>query len=258
MAAINLNSDMGESYGQYKLGDDRNLIPYVKSINIACGFHAADPGTIHASVRLAKEFGVEVGAHISYPDFMFFGRRPMSLSERDVFEISVYQIGAVLGFCRAEGVPLNHVKPHGSLFLTGVRDPATARGIVRAMKAVDQDLLLIMSGPIVAAECAAAGITLVQEGYVDLDYNGDGSLALELVRSARDTKKVTANAISLVERGGRTATDGTWLDIPVQSICIHGDMANATAVGKAVHDGLIAAGHQVVPTRELTKRGAKA
>ena len=251
MAAINLNSDMGESYGLYKLGDDRGLIRYVSSINIACGYHAADPGTIHASVKLAKEFGVEVGAHISYPDLMFFGRRSMALSERDVFEISVYQIGAVLGFCHAEGIRLNHVKPHGALFLTGVRDPATARGIVRAMAAVDPDLLLIMAGPVVERECAAAGIKLVNEGYVDLDYNADGSLILDLKRGARDTKQVAANALSIAERKGRKAVDGTWLDIPAQSICIHGDMANATDVGREVHNALKAAGHQVVPTRQL-------
>lgn len=251
MAAINLNSDMGESYGQYRLGDDRGLVRYVASINIACGYHAADPGTIHASVKLAKEFGVEVGAHISYPDFMFFGRRKMALFERDVFEISVYQIGAVLGFCRAEGIELNHVKPHGELFLTGVRDKATARGIVRAMAAVDPDLLLIMNGPIVAAECKAAGVHMIEEGYVDLDYNADGSLILDLVRGPRDPAKVAANALSIVEKGGRTAVDGTWLPMPAKSICIHGDMANAVAVGKGVHDAIKAAGHQIVPTRAL-------
>ena len=127
---INLNSDMGESYGRYTLGDDRGIIPFVSTINIACGFHAADPGTIHSTVKLAKEFGVEVGAHISYPDFMGFGRRRMALTEREVFEISVYQIGAILAFCRAENITLNHVKPHGELFLTGVREQSTARGIV--------------------------------------------------------------------------------------------------------------------------------
>ena len=254
MALINLNSDMGESYGLYKLGDDRGLIRYVASINIACGFHAADPGTIHASVKLAKEFGVEVGAHISYPDFMFFGRRKMVLSERDIFEISVYQIGAVLGFCRAEGIKLNHVKPHGELFLTGVRDQPTARGIVRAMAAIDPDLLLIMTGPIVEAECAIAGIKLIKEGYIDLDYDRDGSLVLDLARGARDTKKVADNALSMVERQGRNAVDGTWVNIPVQSLCIHGDMANATEVGGAVWNALKAAGHQVVPTRQLVQR----
>jgi UPF0271 protein len=248
---INLNSDMGESYGRYTLGNDRALIPYVATINIACGFHAADPGTIHTTVKLAKEFGVEVGAHISYPDLMGFGRRRMSLSEREVFEISVYQIGAVLAFCRAENVRLNHVKPHGELFLTGVRDRPTARGIVQATKAVDPMLLLIMAGDIVASECAAAGIGMVHEGYVDLDYNADGSLILDKARGERDLGTVAANAVSLVERQGRQAADGSWLAVPTQSICLHGDMANAPALANAVHGALTGAGHHIVPTRAL-------
>ncbi len=255
---INLNSDMGESYGRYTLGDDRGLIPYVSTINIACGFHAADPGTIHATVKLAKEFGVEVGAHISYPDFMGFGRRRMDLSEREVFEISVYQIGAVLGFCNAENITLNHVKPHGELFLTAVHHTPTARGIVRAMKAIDPNLLLILSGPIVAAECASAGTGMVHEGYVDLDYNPDGSLVLDRVRGARDPAIVAANALSLVEREGRKAVDGSWLPIQAQSICLHGDMANATELARSVRQALGDAGHQIVPTRNLVRATANA
>jgi 5-oxoprolinase (ATP-hydrolysing) subunit A len=248
---INLNADMGESYGRYTLGNDKELIPFIRTANIACGYHAADPGTIHASVKLAKEHGVEIGAHISYPDFMGFGRRRMDLNEQEVFEISVCQIGAVLAFCRAESVPLNHVKPHGQLFLTGVKDCATARGIVRAIKAVDPSLLLIMYGEIVASECAAAGITMLHESYVDLDYNPDGSLILDRVRGSRDPAGVAKNALSLVERQGRSAIDGSWLDLPTQSICLHGDMANAVDLARSVREALIAAGHQVVPTREL-------
>ena len=122
------------------------------------------------------------------------------------------------------------------------------------MAAIDPDLLLIMAGPIVEAECAIAGIKLIKEGYIDLDYDRDGSLVLDLARGARDTKKVADNALSMVERQGRNAVDGTWVNIPVQSLCIHGDMANATEVGGAVWNALKAAGHQVVPTRQLVQR----
>lgn len=248
---INLNADMGESYGRYTLGDDRALIPFVSTVNIACGFHAADPGTIHSAIKLAKEHGAEVGAHISYPDFMGFGRRRMGLSEQEVFEISVYQIGAVLGFCHAEGVLLNHVKPHGELFLTGVRERSTARGIVRAIKAVNPALLLIMAGELVASECAAAGVTMVHEGYVDLDYNPDGSLVLDRVRAARSPSIIAENALSLAEQQGRNAIDGSWLSIPTQSICLHGDMANAPELARTVRQRLVDAGHRIVPTRQL-------
>lgn len=253
---VNLNADMGESYGRYTLGDDRAMIPMVATVNIACGFHAADPGTIHSAVKLAKEHGAEIGAHISYPDFMGFGRRTMGLSEQEVFEISVYQIGAVMAFCAAESVPLNHVKPHGQLFLTGVRDRATARGIVNAIKAVSPSLLLIMSGDIIAAECAAAGIEMIHEGYIDLDYNADGSLFLDRKRAARDPGTVAQNAHSLVERRGRAATDGTWLEIPTDSICLHGDMANATELARSVRQSLTNAGHQIVSTRDIVRSRA--
>lgn len=248
---INLNADMGESYGRYVLGHDEALIPFVATVHIACGYHAADPGTMWRSVQLAKRFGVELGAHISYPDLMGFGRRRMGLSEAEVFEIGVYQIGALLGFCRAAGVRLNHVKPHGELYLTAVRDRLTARGIVRAVKAVDADLLLLMAGDLVASECAAAGIRMVHEGYVDLDYRPDGSLILDHARLPREPAKVAEHALSLAEKQGRAAIDGSWLPVPTQSICLHGDMANAPELARAVRERLEAAGYRIIGIREM-------
>lgn len=248
---INLNADMGESFGRYSLGNDEALIPLVSTVHVACGYHAADPGTMLRSVQLAKRFGVELGAHISYPDLMGFGRRRMELSEAEVFEISVYQIGALLGFCWAEGVPLNHVKPHGQLYLTGVRDRPTARGIVRAVKAVDTDLILLMAGNLVAEECAEAGIHMVHEAYVDLDYAADGSLVLERAKQSRDPATIADRAVALIERQGREAVDGTWLSIPTQSICLHGDGPNAPELARAVRERIIGAGYRIVGTREL-------
>jgi UPF0271 protein len=248
---INLNADMGESFGRYILGNDEALMPLVATVHVACGYHAADPGTMARSVRLAKQHGVELGAHISYPDLAGFGRRRMELSESEVFEISVYQIGALLGFCRAEGVRLNHVKPHGQLYLTGVRDAATARGIVRAVKAVDPDLILLMAGEVVAQECSVAGIRMVREGYVDLDYDPAGGLIMDRTRMARDPKVVATRALTLIERQGREAVDGTWLSIPTQSICLHGDVANAVELARAVRDRIFAAGYRIVGIRDL-------
>jgi 5-oxoprolinase (ATP-hydrolysing) subunit A len=243
---VNLNADMGESFGRYALGNDEALIPYVKTIHVACGYHAADPGTMLRSVRLAKRFGVDLGAHISYPDLVGFGRRRMSLSEDEVFEISVYQIGALLGFCRAVGVPLTHVKPHGELYLTGVRDPATARGIVRAVRAVDEKLALVMYGPIVAEECERAGVPMIHEGYVDLDFHGDASLVLERRKAPRDAQVIADRAVSLLESGGLTAVDGSWLPFQVQSICLHGDGPNAVELAQKVRGGLVEAGYEIV------------
>jgi UPF0271 protein len=248
---VNLNADMGESYGRYTLGDDEALVPFVATIHVACGYHAADPGTMLRSVQLAKRHGVELGAHISYPDFAGFGRRRMGLSESEVFEISVYQIGALLGFCRAEGVRLNHVKPHGELYLTGVRDRATARGIVRAVKAVDSELILLMAGTLVAEECALAGVPMVHESYVDLDYAADGSLVLERNKAGRDPEAIAGIAIDLLEKRGRTAVDGAWLDLPGRSICLHGDGPNAVELARTVRDRILKQDYEIVGIRQL-------
>ncbi|MGE3876638.1 MAG: LamB/YcsF family protein, partial [Parvibaculaceae bacterium] len=190
----------------------------------------------------------------SSPDFMGFGRRTMGLTEQEVFEITVYQIGALHGFCLAENVRMTHVKPHGQLYLTGVRDEATARGIVRAVAAVDPELLLLMYGGIVAAECEAAGVTLVHEGYVDLEYFADGSLVLDKAREARSPDQIAARALSLVEKGGVEAVDGSWLTISTQSICLHGDMANAPELAAAVRLRLEGAGYEIVGLREMAKQ----
>jgi UPF0271 protein len=248
---INLNADMGESYGRYVLGNDEALIPYVCTIQVACGYHAADPGTMRRSVALARRHGVELGAHISYPDLPGFGRRRMELSEDEVYDISLYQIGALLGFCRAEGVQLAHVKPHGQLYLTGVRDRGTARGIARAMKAVDPELILLMAGPVVANECAELGVRMVHEGYVDLDYTPDGSLVLERAKQGREPEAIAQAAVTLAEKQGREAVDRSWLRIPTESICIHGDGPNAAAIADAVKNRFLAAGYKLVGLREL-------
>jgi UPF0271 protein len=248
---INLNADMGESFGRYVLGDDAALIPYLNSINVACGYHAADPGTMRKSVELARRHGVELGAHISYPDLPGFGRRQMVLSEEEVFEISVYQIGALLGFCRAAGVPLTHVKPHGELFLAGVRNPIMARGIARAVKAVDPDLILLMAGENVARACAAVGVKMAYEGYVDLNYNPDGTVLIERTKQSRPPEAIAERAVALAEKQGCHLADGSWLAVPTQSICIHGDGPNAPAIAKAVQDSLVAAGYRMASLREL-------
>ena len=242
---VNLNADMGESYGRFVLGNDEAMIPFVATINAACGYHAADPGTMLKSVQLAKRHGVEVGAHISYPDLMGFGRRTMGLTEQEVFEITVYQIGALMGFCRAENVRMTHVKPHGELYLTGVRDQPTARGIVRAIKAVDPSLLLLMYGEVVSEQCREAGIGMIDEAYVDLDYYPDASLVLDKKREARSPERIADEALSLVEKGGRKAIDGTWLPIAARSICLHGDMANAPELAATVRNRLEAAGYEI-------------
>jgi UPF0271 protein len=151
---------------------------------------------------------------------------------------------------------LNHVKPHGQLYLTAVRDRATARGIVRATKAVDPDLILLMAGNVVAEQCAELGVCMVAEGYVDLDYASDGSLVLERAKMPRVPEAIAARAVALLERQGRESVDGSWLDIPAQSICVHGDGPNAPEIARAVRDRVMAAGYRIVGLRELVDPAA--
>jgi len=235
---VDLNADMGESFGRYRLGNDEALISHVTTVSLACGYHASDPQTMRSSVRLAKAHGVGAGAHISYPDLAGFGRRRMELSRDEVRDITVHQIGALLGFCLAEGLELQHVKPHGELFLTGVRDVETARGIVEGIASISKDLMLLMYGEIVQAECERAGIRLIHEAYIDLDYRPDRSLVLERSKLGRDPQDIAKRTVDLVKGQGRESIDGTWLDMPVESVCVHGDGPNAVEIAKAIRGAL--------------------
>jgi UPF0271 protein len=221
------------------------------TVNVACGYHAADPATMRTTVRLAGDHGVAVGAHISYPDFAGFGRRHMGLSEHEVRDITVHQIGALMGFCRAEGVEMQHVKPHGMLYLTAEVDRATARGIVDGVKSVDCDLILMLAGDIVAEECERAGVPMAHEGYIDLDYTEAGTVHLPEVRLPRDPAEMVERALGLVREGRIRNMEGSWRDVPTQTICIHGDTPNAPEIAKTVRASLEAEGIEIVALRDM-------
>lgn len=253
--AVDLNADLGESFGRYRLGCDEDLISYVTSVNIACGYHAGDAATMRHSVRLAREYGVGVGAHIAYPDLAGFGRRRMELSEDEVRDISVHQIASLLGFCIVEGVRLQHVKPHGQLYLTALNHRPTARAIAEAVASIDPDLLLLMYGNLVAEECARAGIGMVHEAYVDLDYAPDGLLILERAKRPRDPAQMARRAVEAVRGQGCPAIDDTWLALPVESICVHGDGPNAPQIAKAMRAALTDAGIEITELGRLARVG---
>ncbi len=199
---IDLNADMGESYGIYKLGNDEALVPHLTTINVACGYHAGDPATMRKSVRLAKAHGVGLGAHISYPDLVGFGRRRMDLSVDDARDITVHQIGALIGFCRAEGVELQHVKPHGPFFLAAEWEEPIARGMIEGIASVSEDLILLLAGPIAEEQCRRVGIRMVHEGYVDLSYDPKGVVIIEKAKQERDPADVARRAVGLVNNQG--------------------------------------------------------
>lgn len=248
---VDLNADLGESFGRYTLGDDEALIGHLSTVNVACGYHASDPATMRRAVRLARQAGVGLGAHVSYPDLTGFGRRRMELSQDEVRDVTVHQIGALMGFCRAEGAALQHVKPHGMLYLTAEVDRPTARGIVEAMHSVDPDLVLLLAGDIVAEECTRAGVAMVHEGYIDLDYAPDGTLQLPTERPSRDAAQMVERARTLVHEQRVRTTDGSWRDVPTQSICIHGDTPNAPEIAAAVRAALEADGVEIAGLKAL-------
>jgi 5-oxoprolinase (ATP-hydrolysing) subunit A len=175
---VDLNADMGESYGRWTLGDDAALMPHLTSANIACGFHGGDPHVMRRTVALAVEHGVGIGAHVAYPDLIGFGRRRMSAAPDEVADYIVYQSGALKAFAEAAGARLQHVKPHGALYTTIVDDPELAQAAAQAVASLGAEVILLMP-PAVADAAAGAGVPFVPEGYVDLDYDGAGKLVLE-------------------------------------------------------------------------------
>jgi UPF0271 protein len=246
-AAINLNCDMGESYGRWMLGNDAELMRWIPTINVACGFHAGDPHVMRRTVELAAAAGVEVGAHVALPDVLGFGRRRMAIGADELYDDVVYQVGALLGFVRAAGLTLRHVKPHGALYAMCGESDALATALFRAMRAVDPALVAILGGPVVAAAAAATGVRAVAEGYVDLAYQPDGFPVLERAKRAWDPALVADNAVRVVRERALAAVDGSPVPVEVPTVCIHGDAPNGVEVARAVRERLAAEGIEVVP-----------
>ena len=247
---VDLNADMGESYGRWTLGDDAALMPHLTSANIACGFHGGDPHVMRSTVALAVEHGVGIGAHVAFPDLIGFGRRKLSASASEVQDYVVYQAGAIRAFAEAAGGRLQHVKPHGALYTTIVGNPELAEAVSEAVAALGSDVILLMP-PAVGPAAARAGVPFVPEGYVDLDYDGEGRLVIERVKQVRDPETMGERAVRLIRDGKVETIDGGELDLHVESICVHGDAPNAPAIAGAIRARLEAAGVELAPLAEL-------
>ncbi len=235
--AIDLNSDVGEGFGAWAPPADDALIPLVSSANIACGFHASDPALMRRTVRLARTHAVAVGAHPSFPDRVGFGRRMLAATPQQIEDDVVYQVGALLGCCRAEGVPLVHVKPHGALYDAAARDPAVARAIVAAVRAVDASLWLVgLAGSALAREARAAGLRCAEEAFADRGYARDGTLLPRGAPGAlvTDPAAVAERVSRLAREGIVRAADGTDLQVVAGTICVHGDTPGAVDVARAI------------------------
>lgn len=241
MASIDLNSDLGESFGPWPMGDDVSMLSIVTSANIACGFHAGDPAGILSVLKEAGRRHVSVGAHVGYRDLVGFGRRNMDPSSDELVGDTIYQIGALQGLAKAAGTRVRYVKPHGALYNTIAHDARQAADVIEGIKAVDPTLILMaLAGAPIVAQARAAGLTVVCEAFADRAYNADGSLVSRRLDGSviHDPQAVAARMLRLVTDGRITAIDGTDIALEAQSICIHGDTPTAVAIARTLHETL--------------------
>lgn len=234
---VDVNCDMGEGFGLYKMGDDEALMAHITVANIACGFHASDPVIMGATVRLAKQRGVKVGAHPSLPDLQGFGRREMKMRPEELTAAIIYQVGALKGFLEAEGMPLNHIKPHGALYGMAARDETVANAVCDAAEVFGVPLFG-MTGTRHESVYTARGIPFVAELYADLDYNQDGSLIITREHGAVDPGEVAARVLKALREGKVASVQGPDVDLRVDSVCVHSDTPNAVAVAQSVRGAI--------------------
>ncbi len=228
-----LNCDMGESFGLYRIGDDAGLMPLIDVANVACGFHASDYNHMRSTVQLAKKHGVKVGAHPSLPDLQGFGRREMKIGREEMTNILIYQIGALKGFLQAEGVELNHIKPHGSLYGMAARMEDIAHAICDAAD-IFKVPLYGMIGTLHETIYPARGHIFVSEFYADLDYTDAGGLIITREHAAKDEGKAAAACVRAIKEGKVTSVGGVDVTVRADSICVHSDTPNAVALAQAV------------------------
>ena len=244
MSAIDLNSDIGESFGAWTLGRDAEVLPFITSANIACGFHAGDPSVMRQTVAAATGHRVAIGAHPGLPDLAGFGRREMQVSAGEVYDMVVYQVGALMAVAAAQGARVAHVKPHGALYnMAAAREPL-AVAIARAVHDVDPALALFaLAGSALVAAGEDRGLRTLAEGFPDRGYASDGSLLPRAHPGAlvHDPASAAANALRLVEQGG------------IDTLCIHGDGPRAPEIAKAIREALDAAGVRVMPPSSVSR-----
>jgi UPF0271 protein len=242
---IDLNSDLGESFGPWTMGQDEALMPSITSANVACGFHAGDPTVMRRTIRLARQHGVAVGAHPGFDDLAGFGRREMQVSPGELEDLVLYQLAAIAGVARAEGVRLQHVKAHGALYNMAARDASLARAIARAVAAFDRRLILLgLPNSALLQEGEAAGLRVAAEVFADRTYEADGSLTSRRVPGSviHDPAQVVTRAVDMVTSGRVIATDGTLVPLRADTICLHGDTPGAAELARQMRAALASAG----------------
>jgi UPF0271 protein len=239
MTTVDLNCDMGESYGAWKMGADAGVMPYISSANIACGFHAGDPATIRKTVRLAVDNGVAVGAHPSLPDLMGFGRRAMRISPQDMYDLVVYQAGAVEAFARAAGAKLHHVKCHGALYNMAATDEGLSEAMARAVKDLGGEVkLYALSNSLMMNVAKTKNIQVYGEVFADRGYSDDGTLAPRDKPGGliEDAEQSVRQVLGMVEGGYVTSLSGKRVPVAADTLCLHGDQPGAVTFARKLRE----------------------
>lgn len=245
---IDLNCDLGESFGAWTMGQDEAVLPFVTSANVACGFHAGDPQVMLATVRAAARHGVGIGAHVALPDLQGFGRREMKVTPDEAYAFTLYQLGALDGVARACGVRVAHVKPHGALYNMAARDAALSTAIASAVAAFDRGLVLFgLAGSALVAAGRATGLAVAEEAFADRGYEPDGQLTPRSQPGAviEDPAQAAAQALGIALRGEVVARGGGVVPVRADTICVHGDRPQAATFARALREALAGAGLEV-------------
>lgn len=254
MYRVDLNSDLGESFGRYTLGMDDKIIPLITSANVACGYHASDPVVMEKTVSMAREAGIRVGAHPGFPDLMGFGRRNMAVSPDEAKAYVMYQLGALEGFCRAKGVKLQHVKPHGALYNMAAKDYELSRAICEAIYEFDKNLIVLaLSGGELARAAKDMGLRTALEVFADRSYEEDGTLVNRRKEGAMitDEDEAIARVVRMVKEKKVTAITGKDIPIQADSVCVHGDGVKALAFVERIRKALTEEGVEICSLDEI-------
>ncbi|TAN05506.1 MAG: LamB/YcsF family protein [Rhodanobacteraceae bacterium] len=249
MNDIDLNADLGESFGVWRMGDDAGVMPWITSANIACGFHAGDAAIMRTTVTLCMEYGVAIGAHTALPDLAGFGRRELRMTPNDTYAQTLYQLGALNAFAAAAGTHVHHLKPHGALYNMAARERALADAIATAVRDFNPTVILVgLAGGALVAAGRAAGLAVQSEGFCDRRYTADGSLTPRSEPGAvlDDADAAAAQAVAIATGGTLVADDGSSIRVQADTLCIHGDRPNAATFAEHVHHALGRAGVRIV------------
>ncbi|KKB36901.1 LamB/YcsF family protein [Bacillus thermotolerans] len=255
MHKVDLNCDMGESFGLYELGNDEEMMQYITSANIACGFHGGDPHVMRKTVELAQQYDVAIGAHPAFPDLLGFGRRYMICTPSEVKDYVTYQLGALREFSRAIGAQVQHCKPHGALFMKAMEDRQLARAILEAVHEADPNMIVFaFNRSEVYEEAVKMGVPVAKEAYSDREHTESGSIVLTRKGAEiKDYEAMAQRVVRMVKEGRVVTHDGKDVSIEAETICIHGDTPGAPNLAKAIVHALRAADVQISPTKHVIK-----